>query len=267
MNFENYKTISKETNEQIKNVCEIWSRHLEKDLLGIYIHGSMALNCFLEGVSDIDILIVSNSRITREKRLLIAKDIINIDQKPCSLEMSALWVDDLYLWKYPTPCQFHYSDYWTEHYLKLLNGEIKESFIIDEDFKDSDIACHIHLTNQCGICVYGKSIEEVFPKVPEEDFWKSISNEIEDYDFHAYNPKYFASNILILGRILSYKKENRILSKYEGGLWTLNYVPEKFRYIIDDALKVWYMGTEMLNYNKEDLENLRKYLIDEIRKN
>lgn len=63
------------------------------------------------------------------------------------------------------------------------------------------------------------------------DFWNAISEDIDEYDFHAYNPRYFASNVLILGRILSFKKETRILSKYESGLWMIDYVPEELKYL------------------------------------
>lgn len=265
MNFKNYDTVSPEIKEQIEKVCEIWQNHLGDALTGIYIHGSMALNCFVEETSDIDILIVTGRKLPREERLAIAEEIIDIDRKPCPLEMSAIWTGDLNPWKYPTPCQFHYSDFWTERYRGLLSGELQENFIVDSDFEDSDIACHVKLTVQCGICVCGKPILEVFPEVPEADFWDSISDGFEEYDFNAYEPRYFTSNILILGRILSYRKEKRILSKYDAAFWTRDYLPEKYRYIIENAIGVWYRGEELLEYPKEDLEGLRTFLIEEIK--
>lgn len=264
MEFKNYETLSTDTKGQIKHLTDIWLECIGESVIGIYIHGSMALNCFVEGASDIDLLIICDRRINREERLLISKKIIEIDCKPSHLEMSAIWINDLIPWKYPTPCQFHYSDTWTEHYKKLLDGEIKESFIVDEDFCDADIACHAKLTNQSGICVYGRPIKDVFPAIPEKDFWNSISCEITEYDFHAYDPRYFASNILILGRILSYKAEKRILSKYEGAIWTLNYVPKKLRYLIENAIKEWYSGEKGLEYKKEDLDELKELLISGI---
>lgn len=264
MESKNYKTLSPDVKEQIRNVTDTWLKCMGESVIGIYIHGSIALNCFIEGVSDIDILIICDRRISRDERLLISKNIIEIDCKPSPLEMSAIWIKDLNPWKYPTPCQFHYSDSWTEHYKNLLNGNIKESFIIDEDFGDADIACHVHLTNQSGICIYGQPVKDVFPAIPEKDFWDSLSSNIAEYDFQAYNSRYFASNILILGRILSYKIEKRILSKYEGGIWTLHYVPERFRYIIHNAIKEWYSGEKSLEYKKEDLDELRQLLINEI---
>ena len=264
MEFKNYDTISLNVKEQIRNVTDTWLKCIGESVIGIYLHGSIVLNCFVEGVSDIDILIVCDRRISREERILISKDITEIDCKPSHLEMSAVWINDLNPWKYPTPCQYHYSDSWTEHYKNLLNGNIKESFIVDEDFCDPDIASYIHLINQSGICIYGRPINEVFPIIPEKDFWDAISNDINTYDFHAYNPRYFASNILILGRILSYKMEKRILSKYESGIWALHYVPERFKYIVDNAIKEWYLEEKGLEYKEEDLEELRLLLINEI---
>ncbi len=264
MEFNNYKTLSSDVKEQIRNVTDAWLKCIGDAVTGIYLHGSIALNCFVEGTSDIDILIICSRRLSRDERLFISKNIIEIDCKPSHLEMSAIWINDLNPWKHPTPCQFHYSDSWTEHYRNMLIGNIKDSFIVDEDFCDADIASYVHLINQSGICIYGRPIKDVFPAIPESDFWNSISCNITEYDFQAYNPRYFSSNILILGRILSYKKEKRILSKYEGGLWTLNYVPERLKYIIDHAIKEWYSKEKGLEYKKEDLDELRQLLINEI---
>ncbi len=263
MDFKNYETLSVAVKEQIKKLTDIWTSSLGSSLVGIYLHGSISLNCFVEGSSDIDIIIVSDRKISRDERLDIAKRIIEIDYKPSPLEMSAIYINDLKPWKFPTPCQFHYSDFFAEQYNKMLSGEIKEHFIIDEDFTDEDIACHVNLINQSGICIYGKPIKDVFPLVPETDFWESISSDIE-MDFNALIPRYFASNILNLGRVLSYKYEKRILSKYDAGIWTLNHVPKKYKYIIDNYIKSWYLGTGNTNFNEEDLNELKELLVEEV---
>lgn len=72
MEFKNYKTVSAEIRKQIDDVCEIWQRHMGEELLGVYIHGSMALQCFRESISDIDMLIVTGRKIARTERLSIA---------------------------------------------------------------------------------------------------------------------------------------------------------------------------------------------------
>lgn len=265
MDFRNYETISRPVQRQIDRVREIWLHHLGADVVGIYIHGSMALHCFVEGVSDIDLLIVTGRRVPRAERLAIAGDILCADARPSPLELSALWQRDLIPWQHPTPCQFHYSEAWSERYRQLLRGELAGSFIVDEDFRDPDIACHAKLTRQCGICIFGKPARDVFPPVPEADFWQSISDGVEDYDFHAYASRYFASNILVLARILSYKVEGRILSKHEAGRWALARVPGAYHPIIEQAMRAWYAGAEMPACDPETLEGLRRYLIGEIR--
>lgn len=265
MEFKNEKTVSKEVREQTLKVCEIWQKHLGEDLCGVYLHGSLAIDAFKEEVSDLDILVVTARRLSREERLAIAKDIIEADEKPYPLEMSALYIEDIRPWRYPAKCQFHYSNDWTEHYRKLLDGEIKQSYLVDGDFEDMNIACHVKLAKKYGMCVYGQPSETTFPDVPDEDFWQSISKEIDGYDFDVDDPKEYARNLLMLGRILSCKREKTMLSKQAGGQWTRYHVPEQYRYIVENALKVWFYGKPQAEYKQEDLEGLKDYLIDQIK--
>ncbi len=264
--FKSYNTISKEIRNQIDNVVDVWKKYLGDDLTGIYLHGSMCLDNFVESSSDIDLLIVTDRRIPREERLQIAGELIEIDGKPCPIEMSAIYTGDLKPWHHPVICQFHYSDFWTERYKQTISGEITENYVADNDFEDADVTSYIHLINQSGVVLYGKPIQDVFPEVPEKDFWEAISCEADDYDFNAYNPRYFVSNILILGRILSYKGSGRVLSKFDGGLWTSEHVPQKYRYIIENAMRVWFTGAELIEYDQKDLDGLKDFLINEIKK-
>ena len=111
--------------------------------------------------------------------------------------------------------------FWTKKYLERFKNPNLEVYVADHEFSDADVTSYIKLLKQCGIVLYGEEIQEVFADVSDEDFWSAICADIENYDFHDYDARYFASNILILGRILSFKKEKRILSKYEGGIWII----------------------------------------------
>ena len=104
----------------------------------------------------------------------------------------------------------------------------------------------------------------MFADVSDEDFWSAISADIDDYDFHNYDARYLASNVLILGRILSFKKEKRILSKYEGGLWMIKNVPEDLKFLPELAMKIWFEGEEHTLLECE-LNKLRDYLVGEIK--
>ncbi|MDY2590854.1 MAG: DUF4111 domain-containing protein [Agathobacter sp.] len=259
-----YKDLPLEILNQINNVVDIWKRYLGDDLIGVYLHGSIALNAFHPDSGDIDILVVVRDSLEVVTKLEIAGDIIEIDRSPRPLEMSAVKQIDAKNWKTPGNCVFHYSDFWTEKYLERFRNPDTEVYVADHEFPDADVTGYIKLLKQCGIVLYGEEIQEVFADVSDEDFWSAISADIEDYDFHDYDARYLTSNVLILGRILSFKKEKRILSKYEGGLWMINNVPEDLKYLPELAMKVWFEGEEHM-LPEADLKRLRDYLVGEIK--
>ena len=263
-NLLGYKDLPPEILNQINGVVDIWKRHLGDNLIGIYLHGSIVLNAFCPDSGDIDLLVVVKDTVEISTKLEIARDIIEIDRKPCPLEMSAVKQADAINWKTPGNCVFHYSDFWTAKYLERFRNPDLEVYVADHEFPDADVTGYIRLLKQCGIVLYGRGIEEVFADVSDEDFWLAISADIDEYDFHDYDARYFASNILILGRILSFKKEKRILSKYEGGLWMIQNVPEYLKYLPELAMKIWFEGEEHILPEK-DLKKLRDYLVGEIK--
>ena len=263
-NLLGYKDLPFDILNQINSVVDIWKRNLGDNLIGVYLHGSIVLNAFNPNSGDIDLLVVVKDSIEVSTKLDIARDIIEIDKKPCPIEMSAVKLADAVNWKTPGNCVFHYSDFWTEKYLERFRNPGLEVYVADHEFPDADVTSYIKLLKQCGIVLYGREIEEVFADVSDEDFWLAISADIDEYDFHAYDARYFASNVLILGRILSFKKEKRILSKYEGGLWMINNVPENLKYLPELAMKIWFEGEEHI-LPEEDLNKLRDYLVDEIK--
>lgn len=197
------------------------------------------------------------------QKLAIAKDIIPVDGAPRPVEVSAIKLSHAKEWKSPGNCIFHYSDFWREKYLARFRDPASEVYVADREFPDTDVTSYIKLIKQSGIVLYGQNIQDVFADISDEDFWEAICSDIDEYDFHAYDPRYFASNILILGRILSFKKEKRILSKYDGGLWMIQNVPENLQYLPEAAMKIWFENEDHA-LPEDDLEKLREYLIKEI---
>ena len=264
MNFYSYYTLPREVKKQIENVLSIFTESLNGSLIGIYLHGSAVLNCFIEDKSDIDILIVSHRRLIADERLELARKMLEIHKKPSPIELSVIFTEHLKPCKHPTPCQFHFSDYWEVEYKRMIEVGDFTHWILNKDFEDTDIACHVKLIKQSGICLLGRPIDEIFPDVPETDFWNSISCDIDDFDFSNYGSSYFTSNILTLCRIWSYKVKEKIISKYEAGLWAESRVPQQVKYIVINATASRYCNEKQIEYNVADLELLKSYIINEI---
>ncbi len=250
---------------QISEVVEIWKKHMGDELVGIYLHGSVALNAFCPDSGDIDLLVVVRNAIATDKKLDIARDIILTDGKPRPLEMSAIRLEDARNWVNNGKCVFHYSDFWTDKYLKRFLDPKEEVYVVDHEFPDADVTSYIRLIKEHGIVLYGRPTDEVFSDISDEDFWNAISSGIDDYRFDHYNGRYLVSNILILGRILSFKAEKKILSKYEAGIWMISHVPSELKYLPEAAMKAWFEGSDFA-YPKEELESLRLFLIHEIKR-
>lgn len=259
-----YTELPSDIINQLNQIVEIWKKHMQDELVGIYLHGSIVLSAFNPESGDIDILVVVRDSFGIGKKLEIAKDIIEIDGCPRPIEMSAIKSCDAKNWKTPGNCVFHYSDFWTEKYKKRLNDSNEEVYVADNEFPDADVTSYIRLINQSGIVLYGREIKEVFCDISDEDFWSAISAEIDDYDFHSCKPRYLASNILILGRILSFKITKQILSKYDAGIWMMDYVPEELKHLPEGAMRIWFEG-DKCDFLEEDLERLKKFLVDEIK--
>lgn len=260
-----FDSLPGEIRAQLDAVTRLWRDRLGPELTGVYLHGSIALNAFNPASGDLDLLAVVERPLTVEEKLALAEGIIRLDGKPRPVEMSAVTLADARNWKNPGSCVFHYSDYWTERYLRRLADPAQPLYVVDREFPDADVTGYIRLLKERGIVLYGRPAAEVFADVPDEDFFASISADVEDYDFHAYEPRYLASNILILGRILSFRAEKRILSKYEAGLWMIAHMPEDLKYLPEGAMRIWFEGGEA-ELPEEDLERLRRCLIGEILK-
>ena len=54
------------------------------------------------------------------------------------------------------------------------------------------------------------------------------------------------------------------MSKYDGGMWMIENVPDDLKYLPKLAMRIWYEGEDLSILDK-DLERLRVYLIDEIK--
>ena len=62
--------------------------------------------------------------------------------------------------------------------------------------------------------MYGKEIPYVFGDISDDDFWSAISADIDDYDFHAYDPRYdiiMSDNVFQEGRY-DLRRETRVNS-------------------------------------------------------
>jgi predicted nucleotidyltransferase len=192
---------------------------LGDNLVGIYLHGSLAMGGYNPKQSDIDFLVVVKHSLTElDKRKIIGFTLrlSNSGKLPDKgLEFSVILETHAKRFVYPTPFELHFSKTWKERYER---DEVNFS----EKNKDKDLAAHITVTLDRGITLFGKSKDVTFDKGAKKFYKDSILSDVESFNENHTNPVY---EILNLSRVLYYLKESKVASKLEGGIWILSIIP------------------------------------------
>ena len=242
----------------ISRFTEMSAEVLNGRLTGIYLHGSAVMGCYQPKKSDLDFLVVVNTALSDPEKRRFMDRLIELDLE-CTgkgIEMSIVTEDVCHPFVYPTPFILHYSRMHTgwyrrdpEDYIRRMNGT------------DRDLAAHFTVIRSRGRCLYGRPVQEVFGEVPEQDYLDAIWDDVSGAEKEiTENPMYLTLN---LTRVLAYLKEKKVLSKKEGGMWGLEFLPEQYHPLIRSALEEYKNG-EDVPYDPETARDYAGYMLGEI---
>jgi streptomycin 3"-adenylyltransferase len=231
---------------------------LHENLLGIYLHGSLAMGCFNPYSSDIDFIVIvkHNPDFGNMRKLIDVLLKLSVNGPKKGFEMSVLLEDDAKNFKYPTNFVLHYSETHKDRY-------IKQSDYICGGFGDPDLAAHIMVLRERGICLIGKPIAEVFQVIPKKYYIESIMNDISSSkEGILNNPIYY---ILNLCRVFCFLKDGKICSKKEGGEWALINLPVQYTDIVQSALKEYSDINYIIKIKDTRLIDFADFMLKEIK--
>jgi len=234
----------------LKKIVKEYTRIIDSNLVGIYLHGSMAMEC-ATSKSDIDLLIIVEKPLSKAESRLLIDVILGLKKTPAKgIEMSVVLYKYCQSFVYPTPFDLHYSDTYKEKYTG-------DSEFICGGNTDKDLASHFMVTRHRGVCLYGKPVGETFLDIPKEIYINSLFNDISDAQSQIYTDPVY--HILNLCRTYAYIKESKILSKSEGGEWALKVLNPKFHGIISAAREI-YRGKDKPNIDAVLLGEFVEYM-------
>ncbi len=240
MSFYGWHNCPSDVASQVNRLVEAIEEAVGVNLEGIYLHGSLAMGCFNPNSSDLDIIVMTQDGMNVNTKRMIIEKLLALSKQPCPIEISFLCKDHLQPWKFPTPFDLHYSEMWRESNMNQLKNQEWRNWN-REIYKDPDLAAHITVILNRGICLYGRSIEEVFPPVPQKDYLASILLDYNDARENVREKPIYA--VLTFCRIIYFVLEKGVASKREGALWGMKRFP-KFSSIIENALSVYQGDAE-----------------------
>ncbi|MBK8050114.1 MAG: DUF4111 domain-containing protein [Anaerolineales bacterium] len=209
-------------------------------LLGIYLHGSLAMGCFNTQRSDLDLLAITGSPPSRAQFHATAGALLAISQDPAPVEISLCHYTQLHPWQYPPPFDFHFSEIWRARMEAHVAGAT-DLFVLEQ--RDPDLAAHCMVTRRRGLRLAGVAITAAIPEPPWEDYLDAIDDDLRTVqDRPGYDP---VDAVLNACRVWAAHAEHQVLSKWEGAEWALRRIPAAHRAIVV-AAQACYAGKSTL---------------------
>ena len=244
-------------NMLIEQVVYDYRTILGDDLVGIYLHGSLAFGCFNPEKSDIDFIAVVNKPLTINEKTALITSLLALDPKAPTkgFEMSVVLRSVCKPFIYPTPYELHFSNSHKERYIADLTAHCERLHGCDPD-----LAAHFTVIRTVGKTLYGEPIDEVFGEVPTEYYLDSILKDVESAKEDILrDPVYM---ILNLCRVLGYLQGGGVMSKKAGGEWGIANLSE-YRDVIESALRE-YSGIGGIRISESELLEFAEDILTKI---
>jgi len=232
---------------------------LGPNVVGIYLHGSLAMGGFNLRASDADLLVVTATRIAPASKRKLTRLLLKLSKDPVPLEVTFLSRSQLDPWRYPTPFEFHFSEVWRKKFTANLTGAIREL----SQARDDDLALQVPLARERGKRLCGEKAKRVLPEVPLAD---AVSAAVSEFAWSRKRsgrfPVYFVLNSC---RIVAFLRTGRFYSKEEGALWALDRFPSKQRPMVRRALSAYRRGVTKPRMSRSQLIDFGNWIAREIR--
>ncbi|WP_284141171.1 MULTISPECIES: aminoglycoside adenylyltransferase domain-containing protein [unclassified Virgibacillus] len=241
----------------VENVRMEIKHIVQENFVGFYLHGSLAMGGFHPEQSDIDVLVVTKEAMDFETKKKLILLFLSYSNKPYPLEISFLIKSELQTWHHPCSYDLHYSEFWRESYTHDVNLDTSD-YLSKLTLTDRDLAAHIVITKERGICLEGEAIQTVFPHIPRKDYLDSIMADFQDCLVKIIeDPRYSILNML---RVYIYLKKGVVASKQEAGKWGMDVLPQPLANTVKKVMLRKH-GTKL---NNEELIQIKTYLHSQV---
>ena len=220
--------------ELLERIADEYRHILGENLVGVYLHGSIAMGCFTWATGDIDFLVVVDAPLAQTEKEALVRVLLDMDgdAPPKGFEMSVVLRRDCRPFLHPMSFELHFAN---AHKTRAMAD--LPAYCRDMHGVDPDLAAHCTVIRSRGETLWGVPIADVFGEVPRAAYVDSLMYDIasagEDI---ADNPVYVTLNLC---RVLAYLTEGAVLSKQEGGEWGLKHLAEGYHPLLAAALDAY----------------------------
>lgn len=184
----------------------------QTDLRGVYIHGSIAFGHFVEGSSDLDILVVVECDRSNPSTVRVVFESLSLPKSISGIELTTVSVHDLKSDLLLKPFRYHVNA--TAGGVRYVSGE--------KHAGDADLVLHYEVARTVGIPIFGPAASDVFLPQTREVVLEALVSELE----WALQNEDWPYAVLNASRAQLYIQERRMCSKLDGWLWARTFTAD-----------------------------------------
>jgi hypothetical protein len=230
----------KDARRRVDELAEGLGELLGDELVGVYLHGSLALGCFNPALSDLDVLVVTRRPVSPQRRERLEGLLARVPR----LEIHFLSEGNLVPWRHPAPYDLHFG---SEQRL-LGPGE------------DPDLAAHVTVARHAGTALLGPPPADVLPEVPWEDYEDALLRDLAWCREHG-NELY---SVLNPARVWATLTERAVHSKASGAAWAAERAPAEFQPPLGRALAAYRTGAEQVEFDREEVARFANFVTTQL---
>jgi predicted nucleotidyltransferase len=221
--------------EQVNALLESFRQILGEGLVGLYLHGSLAMGCFNPDRSDLDLLAATMHAMTTGQRRGVAECLLRSSCRPGPVEITFLSAEDRAAWRHPLAYDFHYGERRRPRFQQdLISGAWVRWKHAGKG--DPDMAGKLTILRERGIVLCGPPVEATFPAVPKADYLASILAHVDPAS-QRHDAKHDPAHVILnLCRGYAFARDGLVTSNDEAGAWAIQNLEVRFRPMVGLAL-------------------------------
>lgn len=263
---QDWPTCDEEIAAFVQAAVDLIAAELGDDLVGVYLHGSLAMGSYFRPKSDLDLLVVCGRPLPVESRRDLARALArHMQTRPTvgNLELSVITAAAARTPQAPVPYELHVSETWED---AILADQVDFA----ANGTDIDLSAHLPHTRQRGVCLLGTSIEETVGDIGWDAFLAAVEDDaawlLTDRNL-MQTPFYGVLNIC---RVLQLRQQmdHQVHSKDEAARWALDNLPAAHHDLVwlawtayrsDDEVDSTQRQTAGLDWPEEELMSFRDF--------
>ena len=228
------QSVPREVNKILEDYLSSIQLALKKNLIGIYLYGSLVYGDFDAAISDIDLLVVTDKDISRMEFYLLDEIHTNL------MNQFHLWHDRIDIVYISSQALKAFKSH------KCQIAVISPGEVFTIKIAEQDWLMNWYLVRENSITLFGPDPQTIIQRISKDEFLKAVKSHVFNWRNWVSHTKtslsYQAYAVLTICRAVYTLTNGQLVSKKRAAEWAINHFPE-WKELINNALS-WRLNQQ-----------------------